>query len=157
MSERKLLFAAKLKSENPDAFAIVNSSQTAGHKTAANLTELVAVSDCILSESGTNTNNDAIGQIWYVVSESANYELTNWGNRKSILGWTKQDSINNKQNSSDNSLTTTNKTIVGAINEINGNKVSVDELGKTTELLHLTRTEKFHPPNFQLMLMMWLI
>lgn len=63
MSERKLLFAAKLKSENPDAFAIVNSSQTAGHKTAANLTELVAVSDCILSESGTNTNNDAIGQI----------------------------------------------------------------------------------------------
>ena len=142
MSERKLLFAAKLKSENPDAFAIVNSSQTAGHKTAANLTELVAVSDCILSESGTNTNNDAIGQIWYVVSESANYELTNWGNRKSISGWTKQDSINNKQNSSDNSLTTTNKTIVGAINEINGNKVSVDELGENNGVATLDENGK---------------
>lgn len=84
-----LRYPDRLESNNPSAYGIVPASQISGHRTVANLTALYALKDCILSESGNNTANDALGQEWYVVSEQANYRLTDWANRTKAAGWQK--------------------------------------------------------------------
>lgn len=84
-----LRYPDRLESNNPSAYGIVPASQISGHRTVANLTALYALKDCILSESGNNTANDALGQEWYVVSEQANYRLTDWANRTKAEGWQK--------------------------------------------------------------------
>ena len=82
-----LKFADRLESNNPSAYGIVKAIEVAGHKTVSSLSALCNVPDCILSVSGNNTDNDAIGQLWYVVDEGKIYQLQNWDNRKSQDGW----------------------------------------------------------------------
>lgn len=76
-----------LQSNNPNAYGIVPATEVSGHKQVANLTALYALADPILSLSGKNTNNDAIGQLWYVASEGKHYQLVDWANRKNANGW----------------------------------------------------------------------
>lgn len=76
-----------LQSNNPNAYGIVPANEVSGHKQVANLKALYALADPILSLSGTNTSNDAIGQLWYVASEGKHYQLVDWANRKNINGW----------------------------------------------------------------------
>lgn len=78
-----------LQSNNPAAYGIVPATEVSGHKQVANLTALYALADPILSLSGKNTNNDAIGQLWYVASEDKHYQLVDWANRKNANGWKK--------------------------------------------------------------------
>ena len=77
-----------LRSNNPAAYGIVPANEVSGHKQVANLTALYALADPILSLSGNNTNDDAVGQQWYVVSEEKHYQLISWANRKKAEGWT---------------------------------------------------------------------
>lgn len=78
-----------LVSNNPSAYGVVRAIEVAGHKTVSNLDALYAIADCILSDSKLNTDSDAIGQTWYVVSEGCDYRLIDWENRKSVSGWEK--------------------------------------------------------------------
>ncbi len=80
-------FPDRLESNNPKSFGIVRGSQISGHKTVLNFTKLYSIADCILSESGTNENQDAIGQEWYVLSEGKKYVLIDWENRRNSDGW----------------------------------------------------------------------
>lgn len=83
-----LYYPDRLESNNPAAYGIVKALEVAGHKTVATLDELYALADVILSDSGTNENNDAIGQRWYVISEARYYQLTEWNSRTTASGWT---------------------------------------------------------------------
>lgn len=76
-----------LRSNNPAAYGIVPANEVSGHKQVASFTELYALADPILSLSKVNTNNDAIGQLWYVASEGKHYQLVDWANRKNANGW----------------------------------------------------------------------
>lgn len=80
-------FPDRLESNNPKSFGIVRGSQISGHRSVLNLSKLFSIPDCILSESGTNENNDAIGQEWYVLSEKTKYVLIDWEKRNSAEGW----------------------------------------------------------------------
>lgn len=82
-----LKFPDRLESNNPSAYGIVKAIEVAGHKTVSSLSALCSVPDCILSVSGNNTDNDAIGQLWYVVDEGKIYQLSDWDNRNSQEGW----------------------------------------------------------------------
>lgn len=76
-----------LVSNNPAAYGVVYSDQIAGHRSVKSLTDLYALADCILSKTGDNTDDDAIGQEWYVSDEGYKYRLTDWTNRNSASGW----------------------------------------------------------------------
>ena len=82
-----LRFADRLVSNNPKSYGIARAIEISGHKTVSSLEALYKIPDCILSDSGDNTGDDAIGQEWYVVSESANYKLVDWANRNKEEGW----------------------------------------------------------------------
>lgn len=86
-----LFYPDRLQSNNPAAFAIVRAAETAGHRQVADLAALYAVADCMLSDSGTNQGNDALGQLFYVQSESAFYQLTSWAGRRQASGWKRMD------------------------------------------------------------------
>lgn len=79
-----------LESNNPNAYGIVRANQVMGHKTVPTLNDLYQIKDFILSDSGNNTNNDAIGQRWYVVDQKKYYKLEDWDKRNQKEGW-KQD------------------------------------------------------------------
>ena len=81
--------ADRLESNNPAAFGIARATQISGHKTVTTLTNLYEIPDCILSDSKTNADNDAIGQEWYVIAEGCKYILVNWDNRRNSGGWKK--------------------------------------------------------------------
>ena len=89
-----LRFPDRLESNNPSAYGIVKAIEVSGHKTVSSLSALCNVPDCILSVSGNNTNNDAIGQLWYVVDENKIYQLTDWENRNSQDGWSEYGAEN---------------------------------------------------------------
>lgn len=82
-------YAGRLISANTSdtGFAIVKATEVGGHRSVNTLSELYALSTPILSISGDNTNNDAIGQLWYVASEGKHYQLVDWANRKKANGW----------------------------------------------------------------------
>lgn len=82
-----IYFGDTLHSSNVGAYSIVKAEEVGGHKTVADLSGLYNLSDAVLSSSKTNSNNDAIGQLVYVVSEDKFYQLTDWNNRKNINGW----------------------------------------------------------------------
>ena len=84
-----LKFPDILQSQNPSAYGIVKAVEVSGFKQVANLDNLYTISDAILSESGNNTNEDAIGQEWYVRAETCKYRLIDWVNRKQASGWEK--------------------------------------------------------------------
>ena len=79
-----------LESNNPNAYGIVRANQVMGHKTVPTLNDLYQIKDFILSNSGNNTNDDAIGQRWYVVDQKKYYKLEDWSKRNQKEGW-KQD------------------------------------------------------------------
>ena len=87
-----LKYPDRLESNNPAAYGIVKATEISGHRTVQSVDDLYTLADAILSDSGNNTNNDAIGQKWYVISETKEYELIDWNNRKSSAGWEKVDS-----------------------------------------------------------------
>ena len=70
MTVRKGLGQANILRTNNNTstgYGIVYADEVSGHRTVANLTALYALHDWQLSASGNNTDNDAIGQLWYVV------------------------------------------------------------------------------------------
>lgn len=81
--------ADRVESNNPSAYGIVRAVEVTGHRSVKDLSALYSIPDCILSDSKTNNENDAIGQEWYVISEGSYYSLVSWENRKSESGWTK--------------------------------------------------------------------
>lgn len=83
-------FPDVLESNNTDEYGIVRANQVMGHKTVPTLNDLYQIKDFILSDSGNNTNNDAIGQRWYVVDQKKYYKLEDWSKRNQKEGW-KQD------------------------------------------------------------------
>lgn len=84
-----LKYPDRLEANNPAAYGIVKATEVAGHKTVATVADLYALADPILSDSKSNTNNDAIGQEWYVRDQACFYRLINWANRKQASGWQK--------------------------------------------------------------------
>lgn len=82
-----LRYPDRLESNNPAAYGIVKAIEIAGHRTVRTLSDLYTIADAILSDSGNNANNDAIGQSWYVVEENKEYQLIDWNNRKQASGW----------------------------------------------------------------------
>lgn len=85
--ENIITFPAKIGSNNYKAYGIVNADQVSGHKTVVSLNDLFNLPASILSKSGTNENNDAIGQEWWVQEKNAKYRLTSWVNRNTAAGW----------------------------------------------------------------------
>lgn len=71
-------YPGTLESNNPKEFGIVYATEVAGHKTVQNLEELNTLPNAILSRSKTNTDNDAIGQIWFVIDQNKYYQLVSW-------------------------------------------------------------------------------
>ena len=92
-------YPAQLQSANLNEFGIVYAEEIQGHKTVATLNALYAITDPILSKSVVNTNNDAIGQEWFVTSEGCYYRLDNWANRHTASGGTKLQVIDTEFNS----------------------------------------------------------
>ena len=93
MTENIITFPSKLGSNNPKAYGIVNADQVSGHKSVATLDDLFAIPDHILSKSGTNENNDAIGQEWWVQEQNRGYRLGTWENRRRNSGWYKSEVV----------------------------------------------------------------
>ena len=95
MTVRKGLGQANILRTNNNTstgYGIVYADEVSGHRTVANLTALYALNDWQLSASGNNTDNDAIGQLWYVVNADDNgngtlYQLKDWNKRKEAAGW----------------------------------------------------------------------
>lgn len=97
MATRKGLGQANILRTNNNTstgYGIVYADEVSGHRTVANLTALYALNDWQLSASGNNTDNDAIGQLWYVVNADGNgngsyYQLRDWNKRNDAAGWIK--------------------------------------------------------------------
>lgn len=95
MVNRKGLGQANILRTNNNTstgYGIVYADEVSGHRTVANLTALYALHDWQLSASGDNTDNDAIGQLWYVVNADGNgngcyYQLKDWSKRNEAAGW----------------------------------------------------------------------
>lgn len=83
-----LYYPDKLKSNNPKAYGVVDATEVSGHCTAKTLEDLYAMPDALLSVSGTNADNDAIGKVVYVTGAGDYYKLTDWSKRASADGWT---------------------------------------------------------------------
>ena len=95
MTVRKGLGQANILRTNNNTstgYGVAYADEISGHRTVANLTALYALHDWQLSASGDNTDNDAIGQLWYVVDADGNgngalYQLKDWNKRKEAAGW----------------------------------------------------------------------
>ena len=97
-----LFYPDKLRSNNPAAYGIVDATEVSGHRSVSSLAELYALKDCILSKSGTNANNDAVGQTWRVGGTvNKDYRLVSWNDRRAATGW--QEVVGGTQ---DSALTT---------------------------------------------------
>lgn len=81
--------ADRLESNNPKAYGIAKATQISGHRAVTTLNNLYSIPDCILSDSRTNQDDDAIGQEWYVISERCKYILIDWTERRNEGGWKK--------------------------------------------------------------------
>lgn len=105
-----LKYPARLESNNPAAYGIVKAAEISGFKCVNTRDDLYTIPDSILSVSGNNTNNDALGQIWYVTSDNDYYKLVNFKDRNNANGWERMIplSVNNNVNigshSSDNNV-----------------------------------------------------
>ena len=91
--ENIIKFPAKIGSNNPNAYGIVNAQQVSGHKQVKEVKDLFQISDAVLSESGNNANNDAIGQEWWVCDQNRPYRLISWNDRKNNRGWKTSDVV----------------------------------------------------------------
>jgi hypothetical protein len=77
----------KQKSGNTDAFGIADAIELSGHRSVRTFEALYKIPDVILSSSGNNADNDALGQLWYVISEKKHYQLVDWLKRDKAEGW----------------------------------------------------------------------
>lgn len=99
MVNRKGLGQANILRTNNNTstgYGIAYADEVSGHRTVANLTALYALHDWQLSASGDNTDNDAIGQLWFVVNADGNgngcyYQLKDWSKRNDAAGWSIAD------------------------------------------------------------------
>ena len=87
-------------------YGIAYADEVSGHRTVGNLTALYALNDWQLSASGNNTDNDAVGQLWYVVNADGKgngslYQLKDWNKRKEAAGWQQFKSFNPTSDLSD--------------------------------------------------------
>lgn len=148
MARKGLSQANTLRSNNTSTtgYGIVYADEVSGHRTVQTLAALYALYAWQLSASGDNTNNDAIGQLWYVVDADGNgngsiYQLTDWNNRTSSAGWSKFSAGSGGESYTgdiDASLSTTstnpvqNKVITNKLNDmttdVNTNFVKNDDL-----------------------------
>ena len=71
----------------------IGATSIAGHRQVNTLQELYNIEDTILSESGTNEKEDAIGQEWWVQEKGRRYRLNSWDNRKNNHGWSPTELI----------------------------------------------------------------
>ena len=130
-----LKYPDRLESNNPSSYGIVKSIEVSGHKTVNTKQDLLNLADAILSDSKTNSNNDAIGQQWYVYSENCFYQLIDWNNRKSENGWRKvitDISLNNNlesHKSNTNNPHQVTKSQIGLNNVTNDAQVKRSEMG----------------------------
>lgn len=77
-------------------YGVAYADEVSGHRTVGSLADLCALHDWQLSASGNNTDNDAIGQLWYVVDadgkgNGALYQLKDWSKRNEAAGWSIAD------------------------------------------------------------------
>lgn len=77
-------------------YGVAYADEVSGHRTVGRLADLYALHDWQLSASGNNTDNDAIGQLWYVVNADGNgngcyYQLKDWNKRNDAAGWSIAD------------------------------------------------------------------
>lgn len=77
-------------------YGVAYADEVSGHRTVDRLADLYALHDWQLSASGVNTDNDAIGQLWYVVNADGNgngcyYQLKDWNKRNEAAGWSIAD------------------------------------------------------------------
>lgn len=99
MVKRKGLGQANILRTNNNTstgYGIAYADEVSGHRTVGSLADLYALHDWQLSASGDNTDNDAIGQLWYVVNADGNgngcyYQLKDWSKRKEAAGWSIAD------------------------------------------------------------------
>lgn len=94
---KSIQYPARVQSGNINSTAATRAVESAGFKQVAHLVDLYAISDFVLSDSGDNTDNDAIGQRWYVQEEQRDYQLVSWQNRKKVEGWQAQPISNDLQ------------------------------------------------------------
>ena len=112
--------ADRLESNNPLAYGVVRATEISGHKYVNNLEDLYAIPDCILSDSKNNTDNDAIGQIWYVKNQNTNYRLISWENKNKAEGWVEEkltSNLSSQLNELEEDITVINGTGEGSINK----------------------------------------
>lgn len=76
-----------LGSNNPESFPVIFGDEVGGWKSVPTINNLFEIPDVILSKSGNNQANDAIGQEWYISTIRKKYALIDWNNRKSQAGW----------------------------------------------------------------------
>lgn len=88
MIENIITFPSKLGSNNPNAYGIVNANEVSGHKQVNTLDDLIEIPDNILSVSGVNKDNDAIGQEWWIQELNTHFRLIDWDKRHLKSGWT---------------------------------------------------------------------
>lgn len=136
--------ADRLESNNPLAYGVVRATEISGHKYVNNLEDLYAIPDCILSDSKNNTDNDAIGQIWYVKNQNTNYRLISWENKNKAEGWVEEkltSNLSSQLNELEEDITVINGTGEGSINkavsdlgdEIRGNAEIYTNFGSVEE------------------------
>lgn len=86
---------AKLIPSDEDTMALTNAKWIAGHHTVETLNDLYNIKPFILNpkyyaQSDEDTNHvQTIGQLWYVVTENAFYQLIDWDKRDTKDGWSK--------------------------------------------------------------------
>ena len=136
--------ADRLESNNPKAYGVVKATEVSGHKSVRNLDDLYAIADCILSDSKSNENSDAIGQTWYVIDSSCSYRLIDWETRNTSTGWRRIDTADNVD--SVISQVNTNTEAIGIINGTGTGSISKAIADLKAELLG-NATEEFN--NFE--------
>ncbi len=84
---------AKLVPSDPSTMALTSAAWVAGHHRVENKDDLLSIKAFTLSPSTYGTyisgGEDALGQLWYVRSENAFYQLIDWNNRSKAEGWSK--------------------------------------------------------------------
>ena len=112
---------AKLIPSDETTMALTNAKWIAGHHTVAKVQDLYNIYPFILNPkyyAGTDEDDanhtETIGQLWYVVSDKAFYQLIDWNNRGNANGWSKTNikaitspgGINNEQHIGPNDFIT---------------------------------------------------
>jgi len=78
---------------NEANYAAAFATDIAGFRSVPTVADLYNIKAYILSHSGNNTNNDAIGQVWRVTNNTADttkngeWRLKDWSNHGAAAGW----------------------------------------------------------------------